>query len=131
MKRSRKVELTLVAGLALSGCGRRMYDPCSPQTFNEIACQDAISHNGYYYGGQWYSHSYSGGYSYYYNDYNRYVRSGGSVTRISPSEWSRPATSSGSTSGSATGGTSSGDISSVSHGVFGSSAHGSSSGGGE
>ena len=119
MKRSRKVEIALVAGLAMSGCGRRAYDPCAPQTFNEVACQDAVSHNGYYYGGHWYPHTYSGGYSAYYNGYNSYMRSGGSITQVAPSEWSRP----GST---ATGSTSSG---SVSRGVFGSSAHG--SGGGE
>ena len=125
MKRSRKVEIALVAGLAMSGCGRRAYDPCAPQSFNELACQDAISHNGYYYGGHWYSHSYGGSYSSYYSGYHSYINRGGRVTSVPPSSWSRPASSSGSTTGTATG-TSSG---STSRGVFGSSAHGSSGGG--
>jgi hypothetical protein len=121
MKRSRKVEIALVAGLAMSGCGRRAYDPCAPQTFNAEACQDAISHNGYYYGGHWYPHSYSGGYSSYYNGYYHYIRGGGRVAAIAPSEWSRPAAGANTSGGAHSSG-------SVSRGVFGSSGHG---GGGE
>ena len=115
MKRSRKVEIALVAGLAMSGCGRRAYDPCAPQSFNELACQDAISHNGYYYGGRWHSHSYSGGYPAYYNSYYSYVRGGGHVTTVAPSAWARP--SGAAASGPSTSG-------SVSRGIFGSSGHG-------
>ena len=133
MKRSRKVEIALVAGLAMSGCGRRAYDPCAPQTFNEFACQEAISHNGYYYGGHWYSHSYSGGYSSYYNGYYSYVRGGGRLTNVSPSDWSRPGGATGAAAGPASGqstgtGASASGSGSVSRGVFGSSSHG---GGGE
>ena len=117
MKRSRKVEIALVAGLAMSGCGRRAYDPCAPQTFNPQACQDAVSHNGYYYHGTWFPHSYSGGYSAYYNSYYSYVRGGGSVTGVSSSDYSRPAGASADGTGSSSG--------SVSRGVFGSSSHGS------
>ena len=129
MKRSTKVEIALVAGLAMSGCGRRTYDPCAPQTFNEMACQQAVSHNGYYYGGHWYPHTYVGGYSSYYNSYHSYIGGGGRITQVAPSQWSRPGgsgglgASTGSTSG--TGASSSG---SVSHGVFGSTGHGSSGG---
>ena len=131
MKRSRKVEIALVAGLAMSGCGRRAYDPCAPQTFNEFACQEAVSHNGYYYGGHWYPHTYYGGYSSYYNSYHSYVRTGGRITTVSPSEWGRPSQSAvGAAAG--TSGTSSGASStssgSVSRGVFGSSSHSSSGG---
>jgi len=138
MKRSRKVEIALVAGLAMSGCGRRAYDPCAPQTFNEFACQEAVSHNGYYYGGHWYPHTYYGGYSSYYNSYHSYVRTGGRITNVSPSEWGRPSQSGSTAAGVAgaaagTSGTSSGASStssgSVSRGVFGSSSHSSSSGG--
>ena len=133
MKRSRKVEIALVAGLAMSGCGRRAYDPCAPQTFNEFACQEAVSHNGYYYGGHWYPHTYYGGYSSYYNSYHSYVRTGGRITNVSPSEWSRPSQSSTAGAAAATSGSSSGASStssgSVSRGVFGSSSHSSSSGG--
>src|SRR5215831_1307528 len=125
MKRSRKVQIALVAGLAMSGCGRRAYDPCAPQTFNEFACQEAVSHNGYYYGGHWYPHTYVGGYSSYYNGYYSYVRGGGRVQTVAPSQWSRPAGAA--TSGA--GGSSTGSSGSVSRGVFGSSSH--SSGGGE
>jgi hypothetical protein len=122
MKRSGKVEIALVAGLAMAGCGRRGYDPCAPQTFNVDACQQAINNKGYYYGGQWYSRSYSGGFSNYYNDYYGYLRNGGNVTQIAPSQWSQPAGASSTGSGS------------VSRGIFGSSSessggHGSSGGG--
>ena len=143
MKRSRKVEIALVAGLAMAGCGKKAYDPCSPQAFNEKACQDAIAHKGYYWGGTFYPQKYHrGGFAHYYNDYYSYVRSGGSVTPVSPSQWAGPASAgaapvpAGTTAGTATSGTtadaaSSGTTSgsSVSRGVFGSSAHG--SGGGE
>ena len=121
MKRSGKIEIALVAGLAMSGCGRKAYDPCAPQNFNEAACQDAVNHNGYYYGGRWYSHSYPGGYSWYYNGYNSYVRRGGSVTTVPSSEWTGPGTSDPSGARSTGSG--------VSRGIFGSSAHG--GGGGE
>ena len=130
MRRSRKVEIALVAGLAMSGCGRRAYDPCAPQTFNEFACQEAVNHNGYYYGGQWYPHTYYGGYTSYYNGYHSYVSSGGSVTTVSPSQWGRPgqaastAAGAGTSTGTGDAATSSG---SVSRGVVGSSAHGSGS----
>jgi hypothetical protein len=123
MRRSTKVEIALVAGLALSGCGRRAYDPCAPQTFNELACQEAVSHNGYYSGGHWYPHTYYGGYSSYYNSYHSYIGGGGRITQVSPSEWSRP----GGTGATAGSGATSG--SSVSRGVFGSTGHG--GGGGE
>jgi hypothetical protein len=122
MKRSTKVEIALVAGLAMSGCGRRAYDPCAPQTFNDMACQQAVSHNGYYYGGHWYSHSYVGGYSSYYNSYHSYIGGGGRVTQVAPSQWSRPG---GSAAGGATSGTGATSSGSVSHGVFGSTGHGS------
>jgi hypothetical protein len=149
MKRSRKVEIALVAGLAMSGCGRRAYDPCNPQTFNEAACQDAVNHNGYFFDGQWYPHTYSGSYSAYYVGYHNYVLRGGSVTTVPPDDWTRPkkpavppsGTTTDSTGGSTSGSTadsttgsktgaasSESSESSVSRGVFGSSAHGSSSG---
>ena len=126
MKRSTKVEIALVAGLAMSGCGRRVYDPCAPQTFNELACQEAVSHNGYYYGGHWYPHTYVGGYTSYYNSYHSYIRGGGRITQIAPSQWGHPASATSGTSGSTSGASSSG---SVSRGVFGSTGHGSSGGG--
>jgi len=119
MKRSHKVEIALVAGLALSGCGRSVYDPCAPQTFNEFACQEAVSHNGYYYGGHWYPHTYYGGYSSYYSSYHTYVSGGGRVRTVAPSQWSKPGGASGAVVGA---GTTSGS-GSVSRGVFGSSSH--------
>lgn len=87
MKRSGKVQIALVAGLAMSGCGRKAHDPCAPQTFNDKACQDAISHNGYFNNGNWIPHTYIGGYSSYYAGYTDYVRSGGTATTVSPSEF--------------------------------------------
>ena len=128
MKRSTKVEIALVAGLAMSGCGRRAYDPCAPQTFNDLACQEAVNHNGYYYGGHWYPHTYVGGYSSYYNGYYSYVRGGGRVTQIAPSQWSRPSGAAAGTASTSSGQGASSSGGSVSRGVFGSTGHGSSGG---
>ena len=72
MKKSSQVTLTVVAAMALAGCGRR-YDPCDARTFNEFACQEAIQQGGYYYHGTWYRTSYYHPYPYYYDSYHTYV----------------------------------------------------------
>src|SRR5690348_18322304 len=67
MKKSGQVTLTIVAAMALAGCARR-YDPCAPETFNELACQEGIRRGGY-------SHPYP----YYYDGYHSYMSHGGSA----------------------------------------------------
>ena len=69
-------------------------DPCLPQVYNEAACQYAVQHNGYYYGGTWYRHVYSMPFLYYHNGYSGYVRSGGRVRALSPGTYSRTSVSS-------------------------------------
>ena len=80
MRKSARVTVTLVAAVALAGCGRRRVDPCEAATFNEQACQDAVRAGGYYWGGTWYPMQYYRPYPFYYDRYHTYVSSGGAVT---------------------------------------------------
>jgi len=87
MKKSGAIPLSLVTAVAavLSGCSRRAgIDPCSQQTFNELACREAISAGGYHYNGTWFPMTYSYPYPYYYDSYHTYVSRGG-VVRPAPS----------------------------------------------
>ena len=77
MKKSGQVTLTLLAAVALAGCARR-YDPCRPETFDEIACQQAIRQGGYHHNGAWYPMYYSHPYPYYYDGYHTYISHSGS-----------------------------------------------------
>jgi hypothetical protein len=114
MKKSAKVTLTVVATIGLASCGRGRRDPCEPAYFNELACQEAVSRGGYYWGGSWYPMTYSYPYPYYYDSYHTYVVRGGSVSAAPVGSYSAPSGSS------------------VQRGGFGSTgvAHGSSSGSG-
>jgi hypothetical protein len=79
MKKSAKVTLTVVATVGLASCGRRHPDPCDAATFNEQACQQAVSSGGYYYGGSWHSMHYGYPYPYYFDSYHRFMSHGGHV----------------------------------------------------
>src|SRR5689334_9154964 len=92
MKRSTQVTLTVVAAMALAGCGRR-YDPCDPYTFNDYACRDAVGSGGYYYHGVWYRSSYYHPYPYYYDHYHTYVSHGGSVHSAASGSYAHPSSS--------------------------------------
>ena len=105
MKKSGQVRLTLLAAIAMAGCGRP-YNPCREQTFNPLACQEAISSGGYYYDNSWYPMSYGHPYGYYYNRYYYFRSSGGTVRSAPSASYSHP--------------------SGVTRGGFGSTAHGSS-----
>jgi len=113
MKKSTKVTLTVVAVVGLASCGRSRRDPCEGQYFNELACQQAITDGGYYWGGTWVPMHYTYPYPYYYDSYRSYTRSGGRVYSAPSGSYARP---SGSTS---TG---------VTRGGFGSTGSGHSSG---
>lgn len=89
MKKSSQVTLTLVAAMAMAGCSRP-YNPCRPETFNALACQEAIAQDGYYYGGSWYPMSYMHSYPYYYNSYWYHVQRGYSVSSAPAGSYSHP-----------------------------------------
>lgn len=94
MRKSARVTVTLVAAVALAGCGRRRVDPCEAATFNEQACQDAVRAGGYYWGGTWYPMQYYRPYPFYYDRYHTYVSSGGAVTAAPAGSYSsRPGSS--------------------------------------
>ena len=90
MKRSAKVTLTVVAAVGLSSCGRRRMDPCDSATFNDLACQEAVTGGGYYWGGSWYPMTYHYPYPYYYDSYHGYVSRDG-IVRPAADRYSRPA----------------------------------------
>ena len=90
MLKSARVTLTVVAVVGLASCSRRRPDPCQTTTFNEVACQDAVQHGGYYYHGSWFPMTYSNPYPYYYDSYRGYVSRGGSVASEPVGSYSRP-----------------------------------------
>jgi hypothetical protein len=83
------VSLTLVpllaaaVGAACTNDGAA-YDPCEAQTYNQVACDSAVAHHGYYYGGTWYPHVYPYAAMYYLTRYNGYVSSGGRTRSVAP-----------------------------------------------
>jgi len=89
MKKSAGVTLTVVASVGLASCGRRI-DPCEPGTFNDLACQQAVSSGGYYWGGSWYPMTYSHPYPYYYDSFRGYVSRGGIVRPAPTGRYSHP-----------------------------------------
>jgi len=90
MKKSARVTLTVVAAVGLASCGRSRRDPCGQESFNEMACQDAVRSGGYYYGGSWIPMVYSYPYPYYYDHYRTYVSSGGRVVAAPAGSYARP-----------------------------------------
>ena len=90
MKKSTKVTLTLVATVGLAACSRR-HDPCEAAYFNELACRDAVSNGGYYWGGSWYPTVYHYPYPYYYDSYHTYVSRGGRVYGTPAGSYAKPA----------------------------------------
>jgi hypothetical protein len=89
MKKSAQVTLTLVTAVALASCGRSRRDPCERESFDAMACQEAVRNGGYYWGGSWYPMTYHYPYPYYYDTYHTYVSSGGRVVTAPPGSYSR------------------------------------------
>ena len=94
MKKPAQITLTVVAAMGMAACNRNRRDPCEAATFNEQACNQAVSSGGYHYGGTWYPMVYSRPYPYYYDMYRGHVARGGSVRSAPPSAYSAPGTSS-------------------------------------
>ena len=91
MKKSAKVTLTVVATVGLASCGRGRRDPCEPAYFDEVACQEAVSNGGYYWGGSWYPMLYHYPYPYYFDSYRTFVSRGGRVVSAPMGSYARPA----------------------------------------
>jgi len=93
-RRSAAVPLTIVPALAAlvaaTGCSsdRVAYDPCEPVSYQQMACDSAVAHRGYWYSGTWYPHTYAYLPLYYFGNYNSYVARGGRVRSISPTVYS-------------------------------------------
>ena len=89
-RRSTAVPLTIVPALAAlisaAACGPRQsaLDPCEPDSYTQVACDSAVVHHGYYYGGTWYPRVYPYLPLYYYNGYRSYAGSGGRMRYASP-----------------------------------------------
>jgi hypothetical protein len=96
-RRSTAVPLSLVPALAAlvtaAACrsDRVALDPCEPSSYTQVACDSAVVHHGYWYGGTWYPRVYPYLPFYYYNGYRSYVGSGGQVRSIAPTIFAPPA----------------------------------------
>ena len=91
MKKSSQVTLTLVAALGMAACNRRRLDPCQSATFNQQACQEAVSGGGYHWNGAWVPMTYHYPYPYYYDSYRSYVGRGGQVRAAAPEAYGHSA----------------------------------------
>jgi hypothetical protein len=88
-RRSAVVPLSIVPALAAlvsaTACSSNpVYDPCEPASYLEAACDSAVVHHGYWYGGTWYPHVYQYAPPYYYSRYTGYLARGGRVRSIAP-----------------------------------------------
>jgi hypothetical protein len=122
MKKSTQITLTVLTAAALAGCSRRR-DPCDQAYFNDMTCQEAVQNGGYYYNGSWVRMYYPHPYPYYYDTYSHYVSRGGRVAPTPAQTYAKPGP--GKTFGSGAHATSS---SGTSHGGFGATGSGHSSG---
>ena len=94
-RRSAAVPLSIVpmlaAAVTISACDSQpAMDPCEPVSYVQAACDSAVAHRGYWYGGTWYPHVYSYLPLYYYNGYRSYVGSGGRVRSYAPTVYAPP-----------------------------------------
>jgi hypothetical protein len=76
-RRSSAVPLTIVPVLAalVTSCSsnRRPTDPCDNRSFNDTACERAVSSGGYYHGGVFYPRVYPYSAGYYRDAHSRYL----------------------------------------------------------
>ncbi|MDB4874540.1 MAG: hypothetical protein JWM41_986 [Gemmatimonadetes bacterium] len=93
-RRSAAVPLTIVPALAAlmsaAGCSSsRALDPCEPSSYEQVTCDSAVSHHGYWYGGTWYPHTYAYLPIFYYNGYRSYL-GGGRMRSVAPTVYAPP-----------------------------------------
>jgi hypothetical protein len=79
----RKRSLVVFAALGLAACRKQIPDPCEPETFNNLACEEAVRRGGYYSHGTFVPRIYPQLYPFYYSRYGTYV-TGGGISRPSP-----------------------------------------------
>jgi len=80
MKRSGHIRLATLSILGFAACSTRqaaLPDPCRPETYNDIACQDAVKNHGYYSNGSFIYGNYTQPYLSYYQRYQAYTVQGG------------------------------------------------------
>ena len=111
MKRSRHIHVAALSILGLAACSTRqaaLPDPCKPETYNDVACQDAVKNHGYYSNGSFVHAGYTEPYLSYYQRYQTYTAEGGVTHAASVGAYAAHGQAEGS----------------VSRGGFGESAHG-------
>jgi hypothetical protein len=94
-RRSAAVPLSIVpmlaALVAVPACSSNsVLDPCESASYTQMACDSAVVHHGYWYGGTWYPRVYSYLPMYYYNGYRSYLGSGGHVRTSAPTIYAPP-----------------------------------------
>jgi hypothetical protein len=127
MKRSRHIQLATLSILGLAACSTKqaaLPDPCRPETYNDIACQDAVKNHGYYSHGGFVYANYPDPYLSYYQRYQAFTAQGGVPNSVPLSAYS-PNSAGGAGGWLGSGRGSSGDAGegSVSRGGFGASGH--------
>jgi hypothetical protein len=79
MKKSRNIQLAALSILGMAACSSKQAapDPCRPETYNDIACQDAVKNQGYYSHGVFVYGNYTEPYLSYYQRYQAFTAHGG------------------------------------------------------
>ena len=84
MKKSARVTLTVLAGVASAANAQQPSNPCAPNSFNPAACQTAVKSRGYCDGAAWVPQHFQT-YPYYSGLNQAYAAGGGVVTPASSS----------------------------------------------
>jgi uncharacterized protein YgiB involved in biofilm formation len=85
MKKSRHIQVATLSILGLAACSTKqaaLPDPCRPETYNDIACQDAVKNHGYYSHGVFVYGNYPDPYLSYYQRYQAFTAQGGVPTSV-------------------------------------------------
>jgi hypothetical protein len=115
MKRSRHIQVAALSILGMAACSTKqaaLPDPCKAETYNDVACQDAVKNHGYYSHGVFVYGNYTQPYMSYYQRYQAFTASGGVPHPAAAAAYSAHGGGGGEGEGS------------VSRGGFGESAHG-------
>lgn len=69
--------MTAAMILTLSGCSSDPRNPCEKDTWDDLGCQDAVTRRGFYHGGRFHPLTSPYTHSWYRQNHEAYVRSGG------------------------------------------------------